>query len=93
MVEISAPEILCRIELASIDLFHSLSNASLETVQKASAFFARHGADYHVQNLQWWSAAALLNSCDEALRSKVEEKVMKYPPEHQTGPVHWCTSS
>ena len=72
-----------------IDLFHSYNDVELETIKKASAFFMQRGQPFHVENLLW-SGTKLLNSCDEKLRQKIEEKTIRYSVEHRTGPVYFA---
>jgi len=73
----------------AVDLFHSYNDVDLETIKKASAFFMRRGQPYHVENLLW-SGNKLLNSCDDKLRQKIEEKTIRYSVEHRTGPVYFA---
>jgi hypothetical protein len=72
-----------------IDLFHSYNDVNLETIKKASTFFMERGQSYHVENLLW-SGTKLLNSCDEKLKQKLEEKTIRYPVAHRTGPVYFA---
>ena len=72
-----------------IDLFHSYNDVDIDTIKKASAFFMQRGQSYHVENLLW-SGTKLLNSCDEKLRQKLEEKTIRYSVEHRTGPVYFA---
>ena len=73
-------------EAEAVDLFAKHAEVSLETVKQASMFFSRFGQTFQVENLIW-SGTKILNSCDDELRTKIEEQVIGYPIGHRTGPV------
>ena len=74
---------------AVINLLTMHSKVDLDTVKHASEFVALQGdADFLVQNLIW-SGTKLLNSCDDKLRTKIEEKTLDWPVQHTTGPVYF----
>ena len=63
---------------AVINLFMMHSKVDLETVKHASEFVALQGdANYLLQNLIW-SGTKLLNSCDDKLWMKIEEKTLDW---------------
>ena len=65
------------------------SKVDLDTVKHASEFVALQGdADFLVQNLIW-SGTKLLNSCDDKLRTKIEEKTLDWLVQYTTGPVYF----
>ena len=65
------------------------SKVDLETVKHASKFVAlQNDANYLVQNLIW-SGTKLLNSCNDKLQMKIEEKTLDWPVQHTTGPVYF----
>jgi hypothetical protein len=69
-----------------INLFTSLSDVDLETIKNASAFSTHYGQDFVLENLLW-SGAKLLNSCEDKLRQKLEERTIGWAVEHTMGPV------
>jgi hypothetical protein len=71
-----------------IDLFTSVKEVDIETVKHASAFTTHYGQEFVLENLLW-SGAKLLNSCDDRLRQKLEERTIGWPVEHTTGPVYF----
>jgi uncharacterized membrane protein YgcG len=71
-----------------INLFTSHQDVDLETVKRASSYSLHWGADFVVQNLLW-SGAKLLNSCDDTLRQKLEEKTIGWAVHYTTGPVYF----
>jgi hypothetical protein len=71
-----------------INLFTSCRDVDLETVKRASAFQVMRGEDWMLQNLLW-SRTKLLDSCDNKLRQKIEEKTIGWPVHHSTGPVYF----
>lgn len=71
-----------------VSLFTAASEVSLETVKQASEFMTLYGQNWLLQNLLW-GGTKLLNSCDDKLRQKIEEKTMGWMVQHTTGPVYF----
>ena len=70
-----------------IDMFYSMEDLDLDLVKNWSEYAMMAGESYMVENLQW-SGKRILNSVSTALRSKVIEKIIKWPVEFKTGPVY-----
>jgi hypothetical protein len=69
-----------------INLFTSIQDVDLNTLKNASAFSTHYGQEFVLENLLW-SGAKLLNSCDDKLRQKLEERTLGWTVEYMTGPV------
>ena len=70
----------------AINLFTEGQRTTIQQIKDACLYRMSYGATFHVQNLTW-SAEKLLNSCDDALRQKIEELSKTFLIEHKTGPV------
>ena len=53
-----------------------------------SKFWMEIGQEFHAESLLW-SGTKLLNSCDEELRQKIEEKTLQFGVKHKTGIVYF----
>lgn len=71
-----------------INLFVHASKVDLELIKKASEYMSGYRQWWILQNLLW-SGAKLLNSCNDKLRQKIEEKTLGWSVEHLTGPVYF----
>jgi hypothetical protein len=69
-------------------LFSHGSEVDLEIIKHASEYMSGCGQKWMLQNLLW-SGTKPLNSCDDKLRQKIEEKTLGWSIEHSMGPVYF----
>ena len=69
-----------------IDLFKKYNEVSLKTVVQNARLYKETGQEWHLENLDW-SAAKVLNSCEDELRAKIVEDAAPIPSHLRTGPV------
>ena len=68
------------------DLLRQYNEVTLEVVKENSEFYWLKGKKYHIENLKW-SKEKILNSCEQDLKLKVIEQLVKLEDRFQTGPV------
>ena len=69
-----------------MDLRQDYANVELDEIKKFSNYVREFGPSYMVENLVW-SQEAILNSCTERLRLKINEQLDKIPLMERSGPV------
>jgi hypothetical protein len=72
----------------AINLFTVSHKVDLEVVKKASSYMMHYGEEWLLQNLLW-SSTKLLNSCNDKLQQKIEEKTMSWTVQYTTRPVYF----
>ena len=70
----------------TVDLLSKYASTPLLDVQRHTEFLHFYGQDYDHQNLSW-SQALLSNSCDETLKSKVNERMSSQLDTYEGGPT------
>ena len=69
-----------------IDLFKKYNEVSLKTVVQNARLYKETGQEWHLKNLDW-SAAKVLNSCEDKFRAKIVEDAAPILSHLRTGPV------
>jgi len=69
-----------------IDLFKCYNEVNLKTVVQNAQVYKETGQEWHLENSDW-SAAKVLNSCEDELRAKIVEDAASVPSHLHTGPV------
>jgi hypothetical protein len=72
----------------TLPLIDFIDDLSLKLVRATMKFKRYYGQDYDLQDLQW-SQELLENSCDEALRAKIIEKLHSIPDDEAGGAVFY----
>ena len=72
----------------SLPLIDYIDDLTLKLVRATMKFKRYYGQEYDLQDLQW-TQELLENSCDEALRAKVIEKVQSIPDDEMGGAVFY----
>jgi hypothetical protein len=71
---------------AAINYLDNPQAATLKDVIKTSDYLLKRGSVYHVENLRW-TYEAIMNSCNQDLRTILKSKMEKYEKTHRTGPI------
>jgi hypothetical protein len=72
----------------TLPLIEYIDDLTLKLVRATMKFKRYYGQEYDLQDLQW-TQELLENSCDEALRAKIIEKVQTIPDDEMGGAVYY----